>query len=236
MHSTSSKQLQLALCKADADVSLSASTKIKYWSALKAYLDFCFRENISTVPTTESICRFISVSCCQPSRKTGQRLSPRSIEAYLSGISDSLCSRYPNIREITNSKTVRDVLKGCKRQFSKPIVRKDPLSLDDLVMVNSGNDGSHDDNLFEAILVVGFHALHRLGELTQPDSAKLRDERKVILRSSLKFSVCGRYGQYTLPHNKSDQFFLGAQVLIANCDIYGALVFCVHSLCFFRAF
>lgn len=218
------KQLQLALCRTDADQSLAASTKIKYKSALIAYLEFCYDENISTVPSTETFCRFVSLSCRRPSRKTGQNLSPRSVEAYLSGIAKSLAYKYPNIRSITNSHAVRSVLKGCKRQFSKPIKRKDPLSLNDIIMVHSGSDRSHDDNLFVALITMGFHALHRLGELTQPDCSKLRDEQKLISRSSLRFSDCERYAQYTLPHNKSDQFYLGTQVLLAKCDVHGALV------------
>lgn len=147
MTPSSNKQLQLALCRTDADRSLAESTKVKYRSALIAYLDFCHEENICTTPTVETLCRFISVSCRRPSRKTGQNLSPRSVEAYLSGIANSLLKFYPNIRSITSSHSVRSVLKGCKRQFSKPIARKDPLSLSDIIMVHSGSDGSHDDKL-----------------------------------------------------------------------------------------
>lgn len=224
MDHSSNKQLQLALCRTDASWLLATSTKIKYRSALIAYLDFCHEENVSTFPSEETFCRFISVSCRRPSRKTGKSLSPRSVEAYLSGIANGLLDTFPNIRSITNSHKVRTIMKGCKRQFSKPIKRKDPLSLDDIIMVHSGSDSSHDDRLFVALITIGFHALHRLGEITQPDSTKLRDERKVIARNTVRFSNCQRYVQYTLPHNKSDQFFLGAQVLIAKCDIVGALV------------
>lgn len=195
-----------------------------------AYLEFCHEENISTNPTEETFCRFISVSCRRPSRKTGTNLSPRSIEAYLSGIANSLIEKFPNIRSITNSHKVRSVLKGCKRQFLKPIARKDPLSLDDIVMVHSGSDKSHDDQLFMTMITIGFHALHRLGEITQPDSAKLRDKRKIISRETVRFSDCKRYAQYTLPHNKTDQFFLGVQVLLAKCNIVGALVAIVSFL------
>lgn len=226
MSRTLNRQLQIALCQTDADLSLAASTKIKYRSALIAYLKVCAEEKVSAAPSTETVGHFISVSCRRPSSKTGQILSPRSVEAYLSGIANSLRRFYPDVRSITNSQQVREVMKGCKRQFSKPIKRKDPLSLDDIIMVHSGSDGSYNDNLFRAMITIGFHALHRLGKIPQPDSSKLRDERKIIRRDSLRFSVCGKYAQYTLPHNKSDQFFLGAQVLIASCDIDGASVHC----------
>lgn len=230
---SSNRQRQLALCQTDADWSLAASTKIKYRSALVAYLEFCHEENISTFPTIETFCRSFVVSCRHPSRRTGQNLSPRSVEAYLSGIANSLLKFYPDIRSITNSHTVRSVLKGCKRKSSKPVARKDPLSLNDIIMVHSGSDGSHDDNLFAGLITMGFHALHRLGELAQPDYSKLRDARKIVLRSSLRFSDCGRYAQYTLPHNKSDQFYLGTQVLLAKCDVHGALV---AAFCFINLF
>lgn len=224
MYQQSQRELQLAICGTDADLSLAQTTKIKYRSALISYLNFCHLHKLSTIPTVETISRFISITCRTPSSKTGQPISPRSIEAYLSGIAHSLQPLHPKVREITNHETVRAVLKGCKRQFSKPITRKEPLSLEDIIVVHSACDRSHDELLFLTLLSVGFHALHRLGELTQPDSSKTRDSRKVINRTSIKFSRCGKFARYILPHNKSDQFFLGAQVLLASCDITGALV------------
>lgn len=186
-------ELHQALCGTDADRSLAETTKIKYRSALISYLHFCHHHNLSTTPTVETISLFISISCRTPSRRTGQAISPRSIEAYLSGIAHSLQSIHPQVREITNHRKVRAVLKGCMRQFSKPVTRKDPLSLEDIIVVHSACDRSHDEILFATMLSVGFHALHRLGELSQPDSSRLRDERKLISRSSLKFSNCGKF-------------------------------------------
>lgn len=224
MHQQSLRELQLDLSGTDANSSLAETTKIKYRSALTSYLNFCQNHNLPVSPSIESISRYISVSCRSPSSRTHQNLSPRSVEAYLSGITHSLKHMFPHTSKITNSSEVRAVMKGCKRQFSKPVARKDPLSMEDIIMVHSGCGYSHDELLFLAMITVGFHALHRLGELSQPDSKKLRDERKIIKRDSLSFSRCGRYAKYVLPHNKCDQFYLGEQVLLATCDILGASV------------
>lgn len=149
-------------------------------------------------------------------------MSPRTLEAYLSGLASVFSKSHPNVAVATNSRAVREVLKGCKRQFSSPVARKEPLSLQDLVRVHSATSKSFDDVLFLALLLVGFHALHRLGELTVPNNARARDDRKVIKRTSLFVSDCGKFLRYTLPYSKSDQFFLGSTVLLSRCQIHGA--------------
>ncbi|EGG06641.1 uncharacterized protein MELLADRAFT_86490 [Melampsora larici-populina 98AG31] len=141
--------------------------------------------------------------------KYRQRVSPRTVEAYLSGIASAFSPTFPRITDFTNSKEVRDVMKGCKRQFSSPVLRKEPLTLQDLSLVHSSTPQHFDSVLFLAMITIGFHGLHRLGELAVPDNSRLQDDRKVIKRTSLVVSQCGGFFRYTLPYNKSDPFFLG---------------------------
>lgn len=222
MSSRSRKELLLAIASADADKALASSTKAKYRSAMVAYLRFCSEEGYHHTPSIQSISSFISFSCRRVSERTGLPVSPRTVEAYLSGIASAYQSSFPNILAVTNHPEVRKVLKGCKKQFSLPIKRKEPISIKDLILVSSSAALSYDDSLFDTILTVGFHALHRLGELTVPDSPNLRDNRKIISRLSVLVSDCGSFIRYTLPYHKGDPFFLGSTIIISKCDIKGA--------------
>lgn len=186
-----------------------------------AYLEFCTTEGISTKPTIETITRFISVSVRRPSIRTGRPLSPRSVACYLSGIASSLLPQWPFVKSVTDHPIVRKTLRGAMKTLSKPVSRKDPISLEDIEIVASGSGNSLDERLFLTILSIGFHGLHRLGELTIPDSSSLTENRKSILRHTLKFSRCGRYAKYTLPYHKGDPYFLGSEVLLASCDLPG---------------
>lgn len=136
---------------------------------------------------------FISYSCSRVSHRTGRPVSPRTVEVYLSGLASAFRHSVPNISLITNSKAVREVLKGCKRQFSLPVARKEPLLLQDLVAVYSATSPNFDQLLFHTLLTVGFHGLHRLGELTVPDDSRQFDQRKLISRVSLFVSDCRRF-------------------------------------------
>lgn len=210
-----------ALARADADQALAFSTKAKYRCALLSFLNFCHSMSIPPVPSQQHLMWYISSSCRTISNRTGRPISPRTIEAYLSGIASAFSSSVPGIAKVTNSKAVRDVLKGCKRQFSTPVLRKEPLCLQDLAKVHAASSQVFNDVLFLALLLSGFHALHRLGELTVPDNSKALDERKVIKRTSLFFSSCGGFLRYTLPYNKCNPFFLGSTVILSKCQVPG---------------
>lgn len=99
-------------------------------------------------------------------------------------------SKFPEILCQTNHPHVRKTLKGCKKQFSKPVICKDPLTLQLLKLVVSSLGRSYDDILFLAILSMGFASLHRLGELVSPDNPNLFDPQKIILCKSFVFSDC----------------------------------------------
>ena len=65
-----------------------------------------------------------------------------------------------------------------------------------------------------AIVVCGFFALHRLGELTIPDDRRLQESRKIIARSSAHCSTQA-FG-YMLPSHKADRIFEGSAILVSS--------------------
>jgi len=70
----------------------------------------------------------------------------------------------------------------------------------------------HDDLLFVAQLLTGFHALLRLGELAFPDLISLRDHRKISLRHTVILLEDG-FG-FLLPGHKADRNFEGSRIII----------------------
>ncbi|KAL7278643.1 hypothetical protein ACG7TL_007644 [Trametes sanguinea] len=141
-------------------------------------------------------------------------IEPRSVDAYLSGIASELESWFPHVRAARRSALVARTLRGCKRMFSKPINRKHALSRDDLLFaINSfGTHPSYDDSLFITILITGFHALLRLGEMVWPDNRDLQTYRKVTMRATV--SVTPELFEFTLPSHKADAFFEGSKIIV----------------------
>ncbi|KAJ3473685.1 hypothetical protein NLI96_g12876 [Meripilus lineatus] len=144
-------------------------------------------------------------------------IKPTSVDSYLSGICHQLEHLYPEVRKARQSHLVARTLKGCKRLYNTPTKRKRPLSTDDLeILLNSFPPLSHDNLLFRTLLLCGFFALHRLGELAWPDNPKARSSRKLIRRASVTFETdtCS----YTLPGHKGDALFEGSTVVLAKRD------------------
>ncbi|KAI9063204.1 hypothetical protein FKP32DRAFT_1611990 [Trametes sanguinea] len=141
-------------------------------------------------------------------------IEPRSVDAYLSGISSELESWFPHVRAARRSALVARTLRGCKRMFSKPVNRKHALSREDLVFAleSVGSHPSYDDILFLTLLITGFHALLRLGELVWPDNHDLQSYRKIIMRASVLVSH-DQY-EFTLPSHKADPFFEGNRIIV----------------------
>lgn len=219
---TTRRQFLSLLVEADAAHSLAETTKSAYRSGLASFLRFCIREKLPPTPTIDTICAYVSDAARAISSRTNKPLAPTSIQGYLAAIAAAFEHLYPQVRLVTNSSKVRKVLRGVKVQFSCPVNRKDPLTLQDLTTVSRLSYLSYDDVLFTAIITMGFHGLHRLGELTTPDIAHHRTERKLIMRSSLTLSRCGGFAKYVLPHSKTDPFFRGTKVVLAGCTIHGA--------------
>lgn len=226
---TSRRHLLALLTEADAACSLAHSTTSTYMSGLTSFLKFCIREQLPAIPTVDTICAYISDAARTISARTNRPLAPTSIQGYLTAIAAAFEHIYPQVRLVTNSPCVRRVLRGVKVQFSLPVARKDPLTIPDLVQVSQHSSLSYDEILFTSMIMIGFHGLHRLGELTQPDKASHRNDRKLITRSSMSLSRCGTFARYTLPHSKTDPLFHGTTVVVASCAIRGACP--VTALC-----
>ncbi|KAI0820343.1 hypothetical protein BC628DRAFT_1279279, partial [Trametes gibbosa] len=157
-------------------------------------------------PTAETLSLFATYMC--------HHIEPRSVDSYLSGICSELEAFYPAVRAARASPLVSRTMKGFKRLRSKPIIRKRALTKDELqrAVASFGSSPSHDDTLFLTLLLTGFHALLRLGELVWPDNADLQTYRKLTMRATVKLDA--NTFEYLLPAHKADAFFEGNRVLV----------------------
>ena len=138
--------------------SIDNSSHITYTSALSSYLTFCKIHNFNIEPTEQTLSFFVVYM--------SSHIKPSSVNSYLSGICNQLEPFFPNVRKSRNSMLVSRTMTGCQRRFGTPVKRKRPLSTDDLKTVISamGTSAQHDDKLFLAMLLTGFHGLMHLGE------------------------------------------------------------------------
>ncbi len=185
---------------------LDRSTHSSYSSALNSYLAFCQRHNFPLEPTPDTLSLYVTFQ--------SRHIEPRSVDAYLSGICSELETFYPNVRVNRRSPLVARTLKGCKRLYSKPIRRKRALTRDDLNLVASSLSHStvYDDVLFLALLLTGFYALLRLGELVWPDQHDLRSYAKLTRRTSVVTKEDSF--EFGLHSHKTDRQFAGDTVLV----------------------
>ncbi|KAH9851869.1 hypothetical protein C2E23DRAFT_694976, partial [Lenzites betulinus] len=160
-------------------------------------------------PTADTLSLYATFMCHQ--------IEPRSVDSYLSGICSELEPFFPAVRAARAAPLVSRTLRGFKRLRSRPIVRKRALVRDDLARALSCLTTSYDDTLFAAILLTGFHALLRLGELVWPDNAALQSYRKITMRASVKVTASAY--EYLLPAHKADRFFEGNHVLIKRSAV-----------------
>ncbi|KAH9950544.1 hypothetical protein B0H21DRAFT_673146, partial [Amylocystis lapponica] len=162
--------------------------------------------NFPVAPTADTLSFFVVW--------TSSFIDPRSVNSYLTGITSELEPHFPDIRHARNSALVRRTVKGCINLRSAPIRRKRALILDDLRLVWAALSSSPDldDILFLSQFCTGFFALMRLGELVWPDSAALRDSRKLTQRRSV--SLTADSFAFVVPSTKTDRFFEGSTVLV----------------------
>ena len=144
-------------------------------------------------------------------------INPHSVKCYLSGLVQQLELDHPAIRDFHNSRHITKVMRGCLKMNTKAVSRKSTLSLDDVRLVcdRFKHSISHNNLLFVAMLLTGFHGLLRLGELTLPDSSSIRDWRKVTQRQSLVL----RHNEFEflLPAHKANRFFEGRKLCSDSC-------------------
>ena len=143
------------------------------------------------------------------------------MNSYLSGICRQLEPFYPEIRQHRKSLLVSRTMAGCLRRFGTPTKCKKPFSHADLqhVLDSLPPTPSHDDLLFCAILLTGFHALMRLGELVFPDKRALRNYRKISLRHTVQVSLLPPQYSFFLPSHKGDQTFEGNTIVVQKLTI-----------------
>jgi hypothetical protein len=185
---------------------IDRSTLSNYSSALNSYLNFVKLHNLPVEPTPDTL-SFYTVFMCH-------HVNPRSVNTYLSGISQQLETHFPAVKEARNSPIVRRTLQGCMRMRGSATTRKRALTVDDLLLVvNHYRDSStHDDLLFLAMILTGFFGLLRLGELTFPDDKSLQNWKKVTRRNTVVMRQ-DRY-EFLLPGHKADRFFEGNKIII----------------------
>ena len=185
---------------------IDKSTLSNYSSALNSYLNFVNLHNLPVEPTSDTLSLFTVYMC--------HHINPRSVNTYLSGISQQLEANFPNVKEARNSTLVRRTLQGCMRMRGRATARKRALTTDDLhkVIRHYQQSTSHDDFLFVAMLVTGFFSLLRLGEMTFPDDSSLQNWRKVTRRNTLK--VLPSHYEFFLPGHKADRYFEENKIII----------------------
>ena len=184
-------------------LAIDTSTLNTYSSALNSYLTFVRLHSLPVEPTPETLSFFIVFM--------SHHIEPRS---YLSGICQQLELYFPNIRPSRHTPLVDRTMKGCLRLKSSPTKRKCALTLSDLQTVLSAlsNSTSHDDLLFQAMLLTGFFGLMRLGELSFPNSVSLRNWKKITKQSTVTFN--NQQYDFLLPGHKADRFFEGDHIII----------------------
>ena len=184
------------------------TTSKTYGSALNSYLNFVKLHNLPLEPTPHTLSLFTVYMA--------HHINPKSVASYLSGISQQLEPYFPEIRKARSSPLVTRTLQGCLWAKSKPVSRKRALTLADLDTVIDHYHSSlqHDDLLFVAMLLTGFFALMRLGEMAYPDDPSIQDFRKVTKRASVLVST----DQYSfhLPGHKADRFFEGNLIIVCK--------------------
>ena len=187
---------------------IDKSTLSHYSSALNSYLNFVTLHELPVEPTADTLSLYTVYMC--------HHINPRSVNTYLSGISQQLEATFPTVKEARNSSLVRRTWQGCMRMKGVATVRKRALTTDDLKLVISHYHMSsrHDDLLFLAMLLTGFFALLRLGEMVFPDDTSLRNWKKVTRRNTVK--VTSTYYEFFLPGHKADRFFEGNKIIVPS--------------------
>jgi hypothetical protein len=132
---------------------LASSTSASYDSAMASYIEFCQLHNIALTPTPDTFSLYVVWM--------SSYIQLLSVNSYLSGICNKLEDDFPDVRSIRRSCLLQRTLAGCKRRFSHPVKRKEPLSCNDLhtAYLHYHKSPDHDDKLFLTQLYFGFETL-----------------------------------------------------------------------------
>ena len=186
--------------------SIDASSFDAYTSALNSYITFCNLHDLAIDPTPDTLSFYVVF--------LSTHIKPDSVNSYLSGICRQLEPFFPDVRQNRKTPLVSRTMTGCMRRFGTPVTRKSPLSHANLLFILDSivSEPSHDELLFAALVLTGFHGLLRLGELVFPDKKSLRNYRKIALRLSV--TILLSHYSYFLPSHKGDPFFEGNTIII----------------------
>jgi hypothetical protein len=189
-------------------MAIDNTTANTYTSATNSYLTFCKLHHLPIDPTPETLSYYITFQ--------SSHINPKSVASYLAGICNNLEPFFPEIRSNRAAALVNRTLKGALCRHGHPTKCKAPLTVTLLQAISTTllPSHNHDDMLFLCMLNTGFPGLLRLGEMAVNDSPKLRNFRKVVLRSSLKW--VGNDYEFLLPTQKTDTTFKGNRVHIAQ--------------------
>ncbi|KLO04780.1 hypothetical protein SCHPADRAFT_840208, partial [Schizopora paradoxa] len=141
-------------------------------------------------------------------------VKPSTIASYLSGICNKLKPYFPSVRTTRQSRIVAQTLNGARRLCGTADERKCPLTSEDLLSLATtfGNATAHDEKLFFAAVMAGFHGLLRVSELTMPNLKSARDPQKYMLRH--KVVLEDHRVTLHLPGHKADQYLAGHQIIL----------------------
>ena len=210
---------------------IDTSTLNSCSSALNSYLLFIHIHNLPVEPTPDTL-SFFAVFMLH-------HIDLKSVSNYLSGICQQLEPYFTNVHLTYLLPFIECTMKGCLRLKNSPIKWKCALTFGDLQKVVNKLDGStlHDDLLFKTMLLTGFFALMRLGELTSPDEFHLQNWKKISRWSTV--IVSGNQYEFLLPAHKADPFFEGNHIVVNReqyCSIDPLTIFhkylTSHDSCF----
>jgi hypothetical protein len=182
------------------------STFHTYNSHLQSCLNFCKIHDFPIDPTPDTLSFFIVFM--------SHHIKPASASGYLSGICNSLEPHFPHVCAARNSSLVSRSLTGMRKLRGSPLSHQTwALTIDNLHVLFAAHDSSsHDDLLFLSMLLTGFSALLRLGEMALPNSPAKRSSKKITSRHTLH--ILPAQFAFQLPFHKADRFFQGSKIVV----------------------
>ena len=140
-------------------------------------------------------------------------IKPQSIDAYLSGICNTLKPHFPHVCSTCNSSLVSHSLAGMRKlHCSTSSIQKPSLTPNDLSTLLSAFDSpSHNNFLFLAMLFTGFTALLCLGEMTISNSPTKHSSKKIPACHTL--SLLPAQFSFHLPFTKLITFIKAVKLL-----------------------
>jgi len=183
-------------------------TLITYNSHLQSYLSFCKLHSLPLDPTPDTLSFYVVFM--------SHHIKPISIMQYLSSIVNSLELNFPNVRNNCQSILITCMLASMRKLCGfTGMQHKHTLTKDDLITLISSVDPTDlNDLIFSSIVFSSFHALLRLGKMTQPYLHSKHTFRKTTLFHSVKLTH--DLFSFILLMHKADCFFESSTILIES--------------------